>query len=284
VIDEGLPHEWPTEALEAAAELQQGDLIGAPPLGYAASLTYPIWALTRQEAERGTDSEPVHLSFHRDDVPEWGIVVSQTCDVTEDGRRSVQPWVEVCPVYEVGTSETPPEHLYRLDQMPAVEGRMWVADLRLTVSLEKGVLVGRERLDPFGGSEEPRIDFAQALGWRRARAALSAGVHVVIADTLKKQRGNNRNAAKAARTCVYKLMLQVQESRLDPRAVRLHVIYQASDECTEQRMREWFEKWWVRANEVAQQQDIELLPTVFHDRTSMDIELYDRLIPIENPM
>lgn len=284
MIDEGLPDEWPTEVVEATAKLQQGDLISEPPLSYAASLAYPIWALTRQEADSGSDPDPVHLSFHRDDVPEWGIVVSQTCDVTEDGRRSVQPWVEVCPVYQVGTSETPPEYLYRLDRMPAAEGQMWVADLRLTVSLEKGLLVGRQRRDPFSGSEEARIDLAEKLGWRRARAALSAGVHVVITDTLKKRRSNNRSAAKAARTCVYKLMLQVQESRLDPRAVRLHVISQASDVCTEQRMREWFKKWWEKANEAAQQQNLELLPTVFHDRTSMDVELYDRLIPIENPM
>jgi hypothetical protein len=284
VIDEGLPEEWPPEVVEVAAELQQGDLISAPPLGYAASLAYPIWALTRQEAYSGMDPDTVHLSFHHDDVPEWGIVVSQTCDVTEDGRRSVQPWVEVCPVYEIGASETPPEYLYRLDQMSAAEGQMWVTDLRLTVPLEKGLLVGRKRRDPFSGFEEARIDFAEKLGWRRARAALSAGVHVVITDTLKKRRGNNRNASKAARTCVYKLMLQVQESRLDPRTVRLHVIYQASDGCTEQHMREWFEKWWEKASEVAQQQNIELLPTVFHDRTGMDVKLYDRLIPIENPM
>ena len=282
MIDEGIPEEWPPEVTEAAAGVQQGDLIRTPPLGYAASLSYPIWSLTRQEAEVGADSGPVHLSIHPDDGPEWGIVVSQTCDVAEEGV-AMQPWVEVCPVYEVDAVDKLPEYLHRLDGMEAGEGRAWVADLRLTVPLEKGLLVGRERRDPFA-TEEARIDFGVKLGWRRARAALSAGVHVVITETIKKRRSNNRAGARAARTCVYKLMLEVQESRLKPRAVRLHVIYQGSDECDEERMREWFATWWKRANKVAKEHDIELLPTVFHDRTKMDVQDYDRLIPIENPM
>jgi hypothetical protein len=285
VISKGLPDEWPPEVVEVAAQLQQGDLISEPPLVYAASLAYPIWALTRLEAEDGVDSDPVHLSLDRDDVPEWGIVVSQTCDVTEEEHEPVQPWVEVCPVYERDAVENAPEYLYPLNRMPAAEGRMWVADLRLTVSLEKGLLVGRQRRDPFDGAEEARIEFGVKLGERRARPALSAGVHVVITETLKKRRGNNKPFAKEARTRVYKLMLQVEQgSRLDPRSVRLHVICQPSDECTEERLREWFDKWWEKASEAGKDKGIELLPTVFHDRESMDIEVYDRLIPIENPM
>jgi hypothetical protein len=283
VIDEGVPEEWPSEVADAAAGVQQGDLIRTPPLGYAASLVYPIWSLTRQEAEAGAEPEPVHLNLHPDDGPQWGIVVSQTCDVAEEGVP-MQPWVEVCPVYEVNAVEVLPEYMHLLDGMQAAKGRVWVADLRLTVPLEKGLLVGRERRDPFAGSEEARIEFGVKLGWRRSRAALSAGVHTVIRETLKKRRTNNKNAARAARTCVYKLMLQVQESRLDPRAVRLHVVYQASDDCTEERMREWFDTWWAKANDAAKAEDIELMPTVFHDRTKMDVRVYDGLIPIENPM
>lgn len=282
MIDEGLPEEWPPEVVEAAAEVQQGDLIRSPPLGYAASLRYPIWSLTRQEAEAGADPDAVHLSVHPDDAPEWGIVVSGTCDVAEEGVP-MQPWLEVCPVYEVDAVDKLPEYFHGLDGMQAAEGRAWVADLRLTVPLEKGVLVGRERRDPFA-SEESRIDFGVKLGWRKARAALSAGVHVVITETIKKRRSNNRTGARAARKCVYRLMLEVQESRLAPRAVRLHVVYQASSDCTEERMREWFATWWEKANETAKEQDIELLPTVFHDRTNMDVQRYDQLIPIENPM
>jgi hypothetical protein len=49
-------------------------------------------------------------------------------------------------------------------------------------------------------------------------------------------------------------------------------------------MREWFQSWWDNAHTVAEEQGVRLLPVVFHDRTSMDVECYDRLIPIENPM
>lgn len=290
MIDEGLTDEWPPDVVEAAEKFQQGDLISDPPIGYAASLRYGVWALTRQEAD-GDDAEPgddaVHLSLDRDDVPAYGIIASQTCDIAEGGRRPVHPWIEVCPVYEREPADQPPEYLFPLDRMAASEGRMWVADLRLTVPLEKGLLVGREPIDPFDGSEQERIAFGVKLGERRARAALSDGVHVLIAQTLNKRSRNNSKAAKAVRTRVYKLMLQIPEgegTRLDPKAVRLHVIYQASEQSSEERMRSWFRSWWDHAHTIAEQQGVRLLPVVFHDRTSMDVASYDGLIPIENPM
>ena len=49
-------------------------------------------------------------------------------------------------------------------------------------------------------------------------------------------------------------------------------------------MRSWFQSWWDNAHTVAGEQGVRLLPVVFHDRTSMDVASYDRLIPIENPM
>lgn len=289
MIDEGLTDEWRSEVVAAAEKFQQGDLIGDPPIGYAASLRYAVWALTRQEA--GGEADPgddvVHLSLDRDDVPGYGILVSQTCDIAEGGRTPVHPWIEVCPVYEREAVDRPPEYLFPLDRMEAPDGRMWVADLRLTVPLEKGLLVGREPIDPFAGSERNRIRFGLKLGERRARAALSDGVHILIAQTLSKRSRNNRKAAKAVRTCVYKLMLQIPEgegTRLDPKAVRLHVIYQASQQSSEERMRDWFQSWWDNAHAVAEEDGVRLLPVVFHDRTSMDVASYDSLIPIENPM
>jgi hypothetical protein len=161
---------------------------------------------------------------------------------------------------------------------------MWVADLRLTVPLEKGLLVGREPEDPFRGSEEARIAFGIALGERRARAALADGVHVFITQTLRKHK---RKAAKTVRTCVYKLMLQIPEgegTRLEPKAVRLYVIYQPSELSGEDRMRNWFSSWWDGARLVAEEQGVQLLPVAFEKRTSIDMALYDRLIPIDNPM
>lgn len=290
MIDEGLTDEWPPEVVAAAKRFQQGDLISHPPIGYAASLRYSVWALTRQEAD-GSEADPgddtVHLSLDRDDVPEYGIIASQTCDIAEDGRTPVHPWIEVCPVYEREAVDQPPEYLFPLDRMKASDGRIWMADLRLIVPLEKGLLVGREPIDPFAGSEQERIAFGLKLGERRARAALSDGVHIFIAQTLSKRSRNNRKAAKAVRTCIYKLMLQIPEgagTRRDPKAVRLHVIYQPSEQSNEERMRNWFQSWWDNAHMVAEEQGVRLLPVVFHDRTSMDVAAYDCLIPIENPM
>lgn len=287
MIDEGLTGDWPPEVIEAAKKFQQGDLIVQPPIVYAASLRSPIWELTRVIAEDAGDPDaaPAHLAVDGDEVPPYGIITSQTCDVAEDRPVPVQPWIDIAPVYTCDESNPllGRDYVFRLDSMQAPDGKRWVADLRLSIPLEKGLLVRREPIDPFGGSEKERIAFGDALGKRLARAALSESVHKVIGQTL---RSHNRSAKKRVRKRVYKLMLHIaQGTRLEPEAVRLHVVTLGSPDVESNReMREWFETWWDGARTIAELHDVNLLAPAFHDSTNMDVALYDELVELRDPL
>lgn len=286
MIDKGLGA-WPPEVVAAAKKFQQGDLIAKPPIAYAASLVNPVWDLTRQEAADGKpDDAPVHLAIDPDDGPPFGIVTSQTCDIAEDRPDPLQPWFEVSPVVlcDLDDPLTRRDYAYPLPTFPAPDDQIYVVDLRLSVSLEKGLLVDREPVDPFADSEDERIAFGVMLGQRRARAALSENVHVFIDQTLNDHKP--RKTGKRVKKRLYKLLLQITEgSRLDPRAVRLHVITFENDDATIEcpEIEGWFKSWYDEAREVAEQHGVTLLAPLFHDTANMDIRLYDSLIEIRTP-
>lgn len=286
MIDKGL-EAWPQEVVEAAQKFQQGDLIAEPPIAYAASLLYPVWDLTRQEADDDSPNHsPVHLALDQADLPPFGIITSQTCDVAEDRPVPVQPWIDVSPVVLCDHDDPLLEcnYAHPLPEKDAPDGKCWVADLRLSVPLEKGLLVGREPIDPFGGSEEKRIAFGRLLGERRARAALSANIHVLIAETLRTHKP--RKTGKRVKKRLYKLLLQIQEgSRLDPRAVRLHIVIVENEDATIEtsEIQAWFQSWWDEAREIAEQAGVNLLASRFHDGANMNVTLYDSLVEIRIP-
>lgn len=288
MIDGGLTDEWPPEVSEAVDRFQQGDLIETPPIAYAASLRFPVWGLSRLEADsREDDPHLEYLGVHEDDLPPYGIILEQTCDVAEDRPAPVMPWIEIAPVYLC--KEDDPligrDYIYPLPSFQAPEKQRWVADLRLRPPLEKGVLVGREPIDPFAGDEQQRIDFGVALGARLARAALAESLHTVIEETINTHKP--RKTGKRCGTRIYKLMIQVEEgTRLEPRSVRLHVISRQSPDAkiTQEEMEEWFGAWWDETREVADARGIILQPTAFHDAASMDLDLYDRLVEVRCPL
>jgi hypothetical protein len=287
LIDEGLTEPWPQEVIDAARHFQQGDLIEHPPIAYAASLDHPIWSLTRLEAGSGDDqSETEYLGLDDEDRPPYGIITSQTCDVFEDRPQPLQPWFDVAPVY--ACPEDSPllkrDFIYPLDGFPAPQGDIWVVDLRLSASLEKGVLVGRKPTSPFGGDEQARIDFGVALGRRLARAALAGTIHAVIERTIDKHK---RNTGRRVGKRVYKLLLDIAEgTRLKPRTVRLHAVCRDPFEgsITNDEMQDWFDTWYDEAREVAEQEDINLLAPVLHRAASMDVVMYDHLVEIRCPL
>lgn len=288
MIDGGLTDEWPPEVIEATDRFQQGDLIESPPIAYAASLRFPVWGLTRLEAESREDDPGLeYLGVHEDDSPPYGIILEQTCDIAEDRPSPLIPWIEIAPVYlcDEGDSLLGRDYIYPLLSFTAPEKKCWVADLRLRPSLEKSVLVGRKPVDPFNGSEKERIDFGVALGTRIARAALAESIHTVIEGTIDTHKP--RKTGKRVGTRVYKLMIQVEEgTRLEPQSVRLHVISHESPaaKIDEQGMREWFGSWYDEAVLVAEAHGIILQTTFFHDAASMDLALYDRLVEIRCPL
>ena len=143
--------------------------------------------------------------------------------------------------------------------------------------------MGREPIDPFA-SEQERIAFGRALGERAARAAFSESVHAFIDDTLS---SHNRKKGRTVGKHVYKLMLEIQQgTRLDPRAVRLHVITREPPEpkITGDEVSAWFDAWWDNANAQAATHKVNLLKTQFHSSSRMNVALYDALVEIRCPL
>jgi hypothetical protein len=286
MIDKGLGA-WPPEVVAAAEKFQQGDLIAKPPITYAASLLYPIWEPTRLEAAAGdAGPEPAHIAVHPDDLPPFGIITSQTCDIAEVERDPAQPWFDVSPVVLCETDDEllRCDYAYPLPEYDAPVGKCYVADLRLSVPLEKGLLVGQKPIDPFGDSEEKRIAFGRLIGERRARPALAESIHEFVTRTLN---GHKRKTGKRVKKRLFKLMLQIQEGeRLNPRAVKLHVITVENSAATIDipGLEAWFHSWCEEARTVADSHGVALIDPEFHDAAKMDITLYDRLIEIRIPM
>jgi hypothetical protein len=82
-------------------------------------------------------------------------------------------------------------------------------------------------------------------------------------------------------------MLQIQEGeRLNPRAVKLHVILVENEAATIDvpDSEEWLRSWCDAAREVAAEHGVTLLDPEFHDSARMDVRLYDSLIEIRIPM
>jgi hypothetical protein len=178
---------WPEEAKDAVADLRQGTLVAAPPLSYAASAQFPIHSTSRAWAQSDKAEGGVVNVASADKRPPWGLIVTQTCDLVEEGRPK-RPWVQVSPVYEwfANSGERSLvlngrgfDYLVPITGLAPKEGAIWVADLRLLIPVEKGWLVGRETCAGFA-DEAGYARLASQLSSRFSRAAFAT----VVVDSL----------------------------------------------------------------------------------------------------
>jgi len=165
VISSGLPASgdaWPEGLLEHLRKFEQGHLIERLPFFYFGNPQMPIFGTAGGE-------ESDDLVWHEHDF-EYGLIVSQTCDLREEGvKRPRKPWFHCCPVYraddETSGIDSGQIGLIRkgsidyLIEAPELgdETSCWVADLRLLVPLEKSVLLDRAPIDGFKTEAGRRI-------------------------------------------------------------------------------------------------------------------------------
>jgi hypothetical protein len=230
MIDAGNMETWPAEVVEAIARFKQGDLVQRPPIFYVGVSRYAVW--NAPPPEDGLSVEPEMFEFDPADRPPFGIIVTQTCDVNEQGQRRKQPWVQVAPVYPVdGASESwhhqvrthQINHLVALDGLGLPAG-FWVADLRIQVSLEKSWLVGREPIEAFA-DESGYLTFAKRLAARAERPALGNDAsNYIVAPLREGFRKLSHGKRASIIDPVWGLRLAITGSRLGPNAARLIVI------------------------------------------------------------
>ena len=270
---------WPDDVLEAVGEFRQGSLVSSPPpFSYYGDPDNPLSALVAGGGlEKPPDSPEREFDFVEIDSYEYGVITTQTCDLVEEGPPT-QPWFQACPVFKRDDATTTlPSYLAPLDPPDLPVGN-WVADLRLEVPIEKTVLVGRRPIEGFS-DEAGYIDFARRLGRRKERPAVATVLVDAVAKTLKRRKANSSGFKRLLRDYIHSVRLAIDEgTRLDPTIARVHFVSKGP---LPSEARERLDEWWQKeAYAEAEAGGIKLLPNAYHDSTKMDIEDYERTIPL----
>lgn len=183
-LQEGIDGDsWPAAARAAAAGLRQGSLVKSPPFVYAANAAHPIHDTSKAwSASSKADTGVVNV-LQEKQRPPFGLIVTQTCDLVEEGRPK-RPWVLIAPVYILSASPGDCrriaqgrgfDYLVAISALDAPDVGIWVADLRLMMAVEKGWLVEQTAIDGFVAEEEFR-SLAARLARRFARPAYAQSV------------------------------------------------------------------------------------------------------------
>lgn len=177
------PDSWPEAARDATRTMRQGDLVESPPFFYAADPDHPIHRISVAWARTDKIGTGLVNVLNRDRRPPWGMIVTQTCDVVEEGKPK-RPWAQVAPVYRLDCDRGVQkmierdrgfEYLCPVTGLPSPDRGLWVADLRLLMPVEKGWFVGRHLQRGFldqEGDERLRRQLARLV----ARPAYATSV------------------------------------------------------------------------------------------------------------
>jgi hypothetical protein len=276
---------WPDDVLEALKSFRLGSIVEGVPITYYGAVVGGL-PLAFPPVDDGSASEGsaremgvVEYEFSEPGMTAFAVITSQDCDVCEEGDP-LQPWVQVSPLCRLPdelAGKTLPAFLYPVAPAGFPDG-VWAIDLRIEAAIEKTVLVGQTPRSAFP-DEAATIAFADALGLRRDRAALSQSLTGTVGHSLRQRRRKKDSFKKALRNEVYCVALNIDEgSRSAPVTVRVHVV--THDEPSA-RVRKVFDEWWDDAHPLCAAEGIALQPNGYHDRRQTDLADYDRWIKLD---
>jgi hypothetical protein len=203
VIDDNLLP-WPPEVDDALASFRCGIVIERPPFAYHAVGAYALWSAS---SLLGETEELVMMELAEEDRPPYGIITTETCDLLEEDReQKIRPWFQVSPVLDLGHLDNNAKsgienlrytYLSRLTG-PAFLGGFYVADMRISIPVEKSALVGRMPLQGFASAEQERA-FSIQIGEMATRPVWPDSVQRVIVGGLKKffRKASRKTALRA---------------------------------------------------------------------------------------
>jgi hypothetical protein len=161
-VEAGIYHGRFTRTVrDAVAPLTQGTLVKLPPLLYAANPDHPLFGATVVWATSPRASSGAVNVVAESGRPPWGLIVTQTCDLVEEGKPK-RPWVMLAPVYKFECDRGVRRKIERgrgfnyLTPIPTLstDSEFWVGDLRLLVPAEKGWLVDVETKSAYSSQEK----------------------------------------------------------------------------------------------------------------------------------
>lgn len=123
---------------------------------------------------------------------QWGVVVSQTCDVMAVGPGGKHPTVQVAPLRRLTGAHDPGEITrvkrhqmidYHYVTNPPEEGD-WAVDMRMSLPVSKSVLLLQEPVPAFATASEEHY-FSERLAAKSRRPALHDEVSTTFVDKLR---------------------------------------------------------------------------------------------------
>jgi hypothetical protein len=176
----------PQDVVDACAQFRQGDLIPEPPIVEVVDLAHPLGELAEKAAaEAEAEGDDLDIEFIENTRVNYGIIVSQTCDIRSDVRRTVK----LAPVYPLKDPDDPALTSPRRKQKrrhaieTIADGRKvhqvlldgpagyWYADLEMITTAEKSVLLDKQRVAGFSEATGYR-DFSFRCGHVHDRPAV----------------------------------------------------------------------------------------------------------------
>lgn len=290
MIFAGIPRtrdKWPQGVLEHLGSFRQGDVVEGFPMSYLGNPDVPVHAQTAAYRNVG----PGVIEFE-EDFP-YGMITTQTCDIREeDSNQPTRPWVQIVPVYDGEHKHEPTpgstkrssyipsnirdfmtegggsQYLLRLQDFP--QDGFWVADLRLSISVDKGWLLGRNPITVFG-SEKSRRMVGNRLAMLADRPAFDGRFERAVKKPLMKELDSLKET-----TLGRDIYRQVAEFRIradDNINMGSVEIWVFSDSPLSEDVRRWFDEQTDQWRRMADKEGLVLLPTQYSqlDKTSAKV-------------
>lgn len=189
-IDNLIPESWPEDIVTALDAWRQGHLVEGD-LGTWLSAAGRYDPLTGDHFPDG-ESRLVAAASEVGDAG-YLAIVSQTCDIAATGPGARHPFVQVCPVRDVGAVFSPAkvqqirsgqivEYVYLTK--PPVSGNDWAVDLRMSIPLSKGALVAAQPVEGFA-NEDDELTLAARVATKFERPALHDYLSKNLIDALE---------------------------------------------------------------------------------------------------
>ncbi|MET8860607.1 hypothetical protein [Streptomyces sp. NPDC004579] len=284
---------WPAKIREATDQFYQGHLIENVPLFYGASPHAPATTYTEEVVEPPSGKDRTELCLaglpHGHQF-EFCILTSATCDIHEAGTPK-NPFIQVSPVIDLSSDVTESQagqiragrfaDFVYLTSQPR-DGGLWVVDLRVSLPLEKGTLVGRKPIDGFA-THQDRFAFARRLSRRVGRTALAESVHDDVVASLNTWiKSDEKSALRSGSgrfTDVERVALNFKgDDPLSPQSVQVYVFEETPLSLLDRgAWRGWRNS--ARKN-LRKKSGIELLPVAFTSLKKMTVAEYETLIPV----
>ena len=289
-IDGGLESDWPDEIHDAVSSLRQGDLVQSPPFVYYADGAQPIFALTRDWAAAKDGRSGVVSATDPASRPPYGVIATHTCDLVEEARpdktrQPKRPWVQVAPVYFRRSSAGEArairgarrfDYLVWMSALGEHDDGVWVADLRISVPVEKGWFVGRDHWPGFTDAD-PVTELAARVAKLATRPAyplaLNDRVLRPLADRLQ-QLCDDFPASDG----IQEVSLELGYQRDDPEFVRVIFI---GEENIPAKVQQALMTWWTTTFADDQPAGLVVLEPQFTTYDEMDVRRYKRLEPFD---